>query len=160
MANIIKGDDLMLFDAQGHSIAFATAHTLSITADETNINSKDHGKWGATEISKINWEITSENLYTTAAYNSLFDKMIARGVIEVFFGLKQETGDGTVADGDYPYWTKKSTGGYYKGKAYITSLTANANSGENSTFSITLKGTGKLERVETGSTSGGGNPDE
>lgn len=155
MSNIIKGDDLMLFDPQGHSIAFATSHTLNITADETNVNSKDHGKWGATEISKINWEITSENLYTSAAYNSLFDKMVARGKVQVYFGLKHETGQGTVVDGDYPYWTK-ATSGYYKGQAYITSLTTNANSGENSTFSITLKGSGKLERVETGSDSGGG----
>ena len=26
--NIIKGDDLMLFDSQGHSLAYATSHSL------------------------------------------------------------------------------------------------------------------------------------
>ena len=146
MSNIIKGDDLMLFDADGHSIAFATSHTLTLTANSADINSKDHGQWGASEINKINWEISSENLYTEDAYDSLFDSMIARNSIDVFFGKKAETGTGTVADGDYEYWTKGTT--YYKGKAFITSLTANAATGENATFSITLTGTGKIERVE------------
>ena len=120
MSNIIKGDDLMLFDADGHSIAFATSHTLTITANSADINSKDHGQWGASEINKINWEISSENLYTEDAYDTLFDSMIARNAVDVFFGKKSETGTGTVADGDYDYWTKGST----------------------------LTGTGKIERVE------------
>ena len=145
MSNIIKGDDLMLFDADGHSIAFATSHTLTITADAADINSKDHGQWGASEINKINWEISSENLYTVDAYNTLFDTMISRTSVDVYFAKKAETGTGTVADGDYQFWTN-ATGGY-KGKVYITSLTANAATGENATFSVTLKGTGKIERV-------------
>lgn len=153
MSNIIKGDDLMLFDASGHSIAFATSHTLTITADAADINSKDHGQWGASEINKINWEISSENLYTTDAYDTLFTQMMARTAVDVYFGLKAETGTGTVADGDYDYWTKQASS--YKGKAFITSLTANAATGENATFSITLKGTGKIEK-QAGSGSGNG----
>lgn len=152
MSNIIKGDDLMLFDANGHSIAFATSHTLTISADAADINSKDHGQWGASEINKINWEISSENLYTTDAYDTLFNAMMARTAIDVYFGLKAETGTGTVADGDYDYWTKQATA--KKGKAFITSLTANAATGENATFSCTLKGTGKIEAA---SSSGSGN---
>ena len=58
MSNIIKGDDLMLFDSEGKSIAFATSHTLTITANSSEINSKDHGQWGASEINKINWEMS------------------------------------------------------------------------------------------------------
>ena len=112
----------------------------------TDVNSKDHGQWGASEINKINWEISSENLYTEDAYDTLFDSMIARNAVDVFFGKKSETGTGTVADGDYDYWTKGTT--YYKGKVFITSLTANAATGENATFSVTLTGTGKIERVE------------
>lgn len=144
-ANIMKGDDLMLFDAEGHSIAYATQHTLTVTADAADISSKDHGFWGGSEVNKISWEITSENLYTTAAYDSLFTQMIAKKPITVFFGLKTETGDGTVVDGDYEYWSKKANS-TYTGKAFITSLTANANSGENATFSVTLTGTGKIAK--------------
>ncbi|MCI9607297.1 MAG: phage tail protein [Muribaculaceae bacterium] len=146
MSKIIKGDNLMLFDAEGKSLAFATAHTLTITADAVDISSKDHGIWGGNEVNKITWEISSENLYTVEAYDSLFEKMIAREAIDVFFGLKRENDpDKTVADGDYPNWTKEAT--CYNGKAFITSLTANANSGENATFSLTLTGTGKITKA-------------
>lgn len=151
MANIIKGDDLMLFDADGHSLAFATSHSLSINGDAVDVTSKDHGIWGGNEVNKITWEITSDNLYTEDSFNELFDKMIAREKITVFFGLKAENDpDKTVADGDYDYWSKKATGSY-TGSVLITSLVANANTGENSTFSVTLTGAGKITRVAQGS---------
>ena len=145
-ANIIKGDDLMLFDSDGHSIAYATAHTLTITADAADISSKDHGIWGGSEVNKISWEITSENLYTADAYDSLFTSMLTRQPITVYFGLKAENDpDKTVVNGDYEYWSKAA--GAYTGDAFITSLTANANSGENATFSVTLTGTGKISKT-------------
>lgn len=148
MADIIKGDDLMLFDASGHSIAYATSHVLTITADAQDISTKDHGIWGGSEINKIKWEISSENLYTEDSYDDLFTIMLAREAVDVYFGLKAENDpDKTVVDGDYDYWSKGS--GCYTGKAYITNLTANANSGENATLSITMTGAGKITK-ETG----------
>ena len=146
-ATIVKGDDLMLFDASGHSIAYATNHTLTINGDTTDTSSKDHGIYGASEVNKITWEITSENLYTDDAYDTLFESMMSRSAITVYFGHKTENDPSqTVADGDYPYWTK-TTVGNYTGKAFITSLVANANTGENATFSITLTGNGKITKV-------------
>ena len=71
MATIIKGDELMLFK-NDQSLAFATAHTLTISGSTIDISSKDHGYWGASEIGNITWEITSENLYTDADYDALF----------------------------------------------------------------------------------------
>jgi hypothetical protein len=89
MANkIIKGRDLMLFNSDGHSYAYATNHTLTITAETTDVSSKDHGVWGASEVSRYTWEITSENLYTTDEYDSMFDTMLAGNAITVRFGLK------------------------------------------------------------------------
>lgn len=160
MANIIQGSDLMLFKG-GKSIAFATAHTFSMTGNTSDISSKDHGVWGASMITNITWEITTSNLYTEEGYNELFDAMIARQPIEVVFGLKAENDPTkTVADGDYPNWTPK-TSGHYKGNVYLTSLTANANNGENATFDATFSGVGKIVRVTptqgSGSGSGSGN---
>ena len=47
---IIKGDDLMLFIPDGSngykSIAYATSHTLTMSAETTDVNTKDHGEWG------------------------------------------------------------------------------------------------------------------
>ena len=149
MANtIIKGRDLMLFN-NDKSIAYATNHTISITANTADVSSKDHGVYGGTEVVSFSWEIQSENLYTEAAYNELFDAMIAGASgtkLTVKFGLKSESGDGTVVDGDHTNWTPKASG-YYTGECYITSLQANAPNGENATFSVTLQGVGKIERA-------------
>ncbi len=145
---IIKGRDLMLFN-NDKSIAYATNHTFTMTANTSDVSSKDHGIYGGTEVTSFSWEIQSENLYTEQAYNDLFDAMLAGASgtkLTVKFGLKSETGDGTVVDGDYPNWTPKATG-YYTGDCYITSLTANAPNGENATYSVTLTGVGKIERA-------------
>lgn len=146
MANIVKGNDLMLFDAQGDSYAFATNHTFSVSAETSDTSSKDHGMWSGAEITKYSWEITSENLYTVSDYDKMFSAMIAGTAINVMFGLKAETDPTkTVVDGDYENWTAGA--GYYSGKAIITSLTANANNGENATYSVTLTGVGKISKA-------------
>lgn len=140
MANIIKGDELMLFK-NNKSLAYATSHTLSITGNTVDISSKDHGYWGASEIGNITWEVTSENLYTDADYDALFESMISKSPIKIIFG--HATNYNVNGLGSNANWTPK-TSGYYTGEAFITSLTANANSGENATFSVTLTGAGAL----------------
>lgn len=149
MANkIIKGRDLMLFDKDGHSYAFATSHTFTMNAETADVSSKDHGIWGASEVSRYTWSISSENLYTTEGYNEMFDSLIAGEPITVRFGLKTPQTDNTknVADGEtaLPYWTSDNV--YLEGKAIITSLVANANNGENATYSIELTGTGAIAK--------------
>ena len=150
MANkIIKGRDLMLFSAAGKSYAYATNHTLSLSADSAEISSKDHGVWGASEITKISWEISTENLYTEKEYDKLFDAMVAAEPIKIKFGLKAETDNTkTVADGDYENWTPGTT--YYEGSVIITSLEANAQNGDNATYSVTLTGASKIVRTTAG----------
>lgn len=146
---IIKGRDLMLFNEDGHSYAYGLSHVLSITGETTDISSKDHGIWGASEIGRYNWEITSENLYTETGYDEMFDSMITGEPITVRFGLKQTPADPSmnVADGNtaLPYWTSTNT--FYEGKVVITSLVANANNGENATYSVTLTGSGSISKV-------------
>ena len=142
-SNIIKGDDLMLFDDANKSIAFATSHTLTLTADAVEVNSKDHGDYGGKEVNKINWEITSENLYTTTSFDALFTKMMNKQAIKVVWGVKAENGQ-SVVDDSLPNYTPAT--GSYEGNAFITSLSANSASGENATMSITLSGTGKFSK--------------
>lgn len=146
---IVKGRDLMLFNREGHSYAYATNHTLTVTAETTDISSKDHGIWGASEVSRYTWEITSENLFTSEGFDEMFDQMMTGQKIKVRFGLKVEQTDFTknVADGDttLPYWTGRDV--YYEGDVIVTSLTANAANGDNATFSVTLTGTGSIKRT-------------
>lgn len=153
---IIKGRDLMLFNNDGHSYAYATNHTFTMTAETSDITSKDHGVWGASEVSRVTWEITSENLYSTEDYDSMFQTMTAGDPITIRFGLKNTPSDPdmTPADGNMalPYWTSQNT--FYQGKALITSLVANANNGENATYSITLTGVGKMQKVTIDASNG------
>ena len=153
---IIKGRDLMLFNNDGHSYAYATNHTFTMTAETSDITSKDHGVWGASEVSRVTWEITSENLYSTEDYDSMFQTMTAGEPITIRFGLKNTPSDPdmTPADGNMalPYWTSQNT--FYQGKALITSLVANANNGENATYSITLTGVGKMQKVTIDASNG------
>lgn len=147
MKQIIEGDALMIFDEKGHSMAFATSHVLTLTANTVDITTKDGGIFGASDVNKLTWEATTENLYTEECFDDLYDKWLAREPITIYFGTKKESDpEKTVADGDYPYWTGAK--GRY-GKAVITSLVANANTGEKATFSATFTGYGKLQKIES-----------
>ena len=171
MEKIIKGDELMLFNGE-KSIAYATSHSLTINGNSIDISSKDHGYWGASEVGNITWEITSENLYTDKYYGELFDAMVSRNQLSVAFGFASNWDINGLVDATNAEYTLNKNKTYYTGKVYVTSLTANANSGENATISITLTGCGALTKVggtastsyddgDTGNTNSGatgGNP--
>lgn len=147
MKNITKGDQLMLFVA-GKSIAFATAHTLTLTTNTTDIASKDHGIYGAKDVSTITWEITTENLFAESDYATLVDSMLAGQTVDVVFA-NAASWVKTGIDNSSKTWTPDSTGTQLSGKALITSLTANANTGENATFSATFTGVGAISKAGT-----------
>lgn len=143
----IKGSDLMLFVA-GKSVAYATSHTLSVSADTTDTSNKDEGGggWASSDINKLSWTSQTENLYSEdgngESYKDLFALMIAKIPIELVFSLKTETATDVPEVG----WTPKATG-KYSGKALITSLELNAPNGENATFTAQFTGVGALALV-------------
>ena len=147
MKQILKGDELMLFKNK-KSIAYATSHVLTITGNTVDIASKDHGFWGASEVGSLTWEITSENLYTQDAYDELFDAMVACEPIDVAFGKVSNYNKNGIDNSTTDWAPDTATEGSVKyGKAVITSLVANANTGENATFSITLTGQGAITKT-------------
>ena len=153
MANsntIIKGDELMLFDANNKALAWATSHTLTITGNTVDISTKDHGFWGASEVGNLTWEITSENLYCDDNYDELFDIMIAKEPVTVAFAKVSNYDENglTSVGGSVSEWTPDTTN-YRSGQAVITSLTVNANTGENATYSVTFTGAGPLVKATT-----------
>ena len=144
---IVRGDDLMLFDNEQHSIAFATSHTLTLTSDVTEISCKDSGIWKEAKVNKLGWEITSENLYSTEEYTKLYTKWTNATPIVAYWGtayMPAETTDGV--DSPNAYWQPKPTPLSY-GNVIITNLSVNAASGDNATFSVTLQGIGKLNTI-------------
>lgn len=149
MANtIIRGDELMLFNAQNEALAWATSHTLTITGNTVDIATKDHGAWGASEVGNLTWEITSENLYCDDNYDELFDIMVAKEPVTVAFAKVSNYDENglTSVGGTVSAWTPDTTN-YRSGKAVITSLTVNANTGENATYSVTFTGAGPLVKA-------------
>lgn len=147
---MVSGSDIMLFTYQTNgykSIAHGTSHSLSLSADTEDINTKDAGIYGLTEVNKINWEIQSDHMYTHDGYDTFFDAMTTREPITVVFGLKSET-SGTPADVNISAdgnWTP-NTAYVYSGKAIITSLNWQADAGSKATVSATLQGQGAISK--------------
>lgn len=142
--NIIKGDELMLWDENDQALLYATSHVLTLTGNTTDINTKDHGFWGASAVGNITWELTAECLYTENDYDALFEKMISGQKVFIKWG-KAENYDVNGLEscgGTVQAW--EPSGVVKQGYAYITSLVANANTGENATFSVTYTGSGAL----------------
>lgn len=147
---IIKGDELMLFDSEGKALSWSTSHVLTITGSQIDIASKDHGFWGASEVGKLTWEITTENLYCDDDYDKLFAMMIAAEPVTVAFAKVSNYDVNGLASvgGDVTAWEADDTQ-YWSGLAVITSLTVNANTGENATYSATFTGAGPLTKATT-----------
>lgn len=147
MAQIIKGDELMIFKGTT-ALAYATSHSLSISGNTVSVASKDHGFWGASDIGNLTWEATTENLYTENDYDALFQAMVAKTPIDIVFAKASNYDENGLVEvgGSVQAWTQ---GAGYKGKAVITSLQANAPTGENATYSATFTGAGPLTKVPT-----------
>lgn len=142
--DLIKtGDELMVFQG-GKSIAFATSHSLSLSANTLDIASKDHGFWGASKAGKLSWEIQTENLYTQDAYDALMQAFTSRTELTLIWGTPSDyKAEGIV--GSAESWTAPTTN-YYTGTAVITSLSVNAATGDNATFSATFTGSGAFQK--------------
>ena len=142
MNTIVKGDELMLF-YQGKSIALATAHTLTLTGNTIDVSSKDHGYWGASEVGNLTWEVSTDNLYSTTEFDNLWTLFIGKTPVEIVFGASADYDTNGLDHAQKENWAP-ATQGVLKGKAVITSLTVNANTGENATFSATFTSTSPL----------------
>lgn len=143
----IKGGDMMLF-VDSKSIAYATSHTLEINGETVDTSNKDEGggNWGSSEVSILNWQASSENLYSVdgqgSNFDELFDLMIAKTPITAVFAMKSETTSTNVPTGG---WTVGSPS--YSGKVVITNLSLNAPNGEYATFTAQFQGVGALTKA-------------
>lgn len=133
----------MLFNSEGKSYAYATSHQLSIDLDTTEVSSRDQGLVKGLIFNGYSWELSSENLFSMTDYLGMLQDMIKGTEITVLFGLKQET-DKVVGNGDMDNWDI-DTSNYIKGTVVITSLSVNAKSSGNATYSITFTGVSELE---------------
>lgn len=148
----MKGDQIMIF-FNGHSIAQGTSHTLSETVNMQEISSKDYGIFGAQTPQKINWTISAEHLFTEGGFKTLQTAMHAMQPVDIVFGtasnwdkggLDAAPGEGGTTGADD--WVPVDNA--MTGKAYISSLTLTAASGDNATFAAEFQGLGQLTEWE------------
>lgn len=167
MAQIIQGDDLMLFLNKGtdsnpiyKSIGFATSHSLEINAETSDVASKDHGQWNTKEIKTFSWTASSENLMSNdqegIGYYDLYDLMINKTKIKAVFSPKK-TGETAVDGLDVPTggWSpvadkttespESTADDRLEGLVIISSLSLNAPNGDNATYTVNFEGASKLE---------------
>lgn len=144
----VQGGDLMVF-LNGHSIAYATNHTLTVGSETADTSNKDEssGGWASSEVKQLNWSMTTENLYTESGngymYGHLFNAMTNHTQVTIVFGHKHEAGADVVDGG----WTPESGNlltNTYSGKAIISDLSLTAQNGEYATFTATFTGVGAL----------------
>lgn len=150
----IQGNDLMLFDSEGKSLAFATSHTLNMDVEMQDINDKDAGAFGTQLPGKITWSISSDNIYSTDQYDTLSSILLGKEKIKVYFGLKSGyegsasfDPNAVVNDGTDGNWTPDSTSYVSYGYVYCNSLAVNAASGDRATFTANFTGVGPIQRA-------------
>ena len=100
---LLKGNDLMLFAHDGEkytSIAYATNHTLELSADTKDVSNKDMGNgcWSSAEIGMYSWSTSSENMVSDGSenghnYNTLFDMFLKRQKVKIAFSLQTDNID-------------------------------------------------------------------
>ena len=150
--SIVNGTDLMVF-LGGYSIAYATNHSLSTSAETTTTSrkTKDNtgGAWQTSKVTNFSWSLSSENLYTTGVdhgnnFKQLFTIYKAGQPVDVKFCCKKES----LINAPELGWTP-GTSNVFSGKAIITSMELNAPDGEDASYTVEFTGDGELKYDET-----------
>ena len=143
--DIVKGSALMVFLGDS-AIGFATSHALSLTANTTEVSTKDHGDYPAVVAQSIGWEVTAENLYSDTGETTYMKAMLAKTPVDIKFAKVANYSNtdekGIIDNGEKTAWTAGTV--IAEGKALITSFSINAGAGENATMSVTFTGVGSL----------------
>tara|TARA_R100001244_G_scaffold52832_2_gene45881 strand:+ start:3414 stop:3860 length:447 start_codon:yes stop_codon:yes gene_type:complete len=142
---LLNGTDLLLkvgsTAANEVVIAFATSCSLEISADEIDQTNKDSGGWKSIIQGTRSWSVSADAMYqneaasSKKAFTDFFANVDARE--KVFVEL-------TIAGSD-----NSDANVYYHGEAYVSSLSVNGGTEDQSTWSISLTGTGALEETPT-----------
>ena len=144
--DIVKGSALMVF-LGGSAIGFATSHALSLTANTTEVSTKDHGDYPSVVAQSIGWEVTAENLYSDTGETAYMKAMLAKTPVDIKFAKVANYSNtdekGIIDNGEKTAWTAGTV--IAEGKALITSFSINAGGGENATMSVTFTGVGALK---------------
>lgn len=125
---ILNGTALILY-VNDVAIAYSTSHSLSMSMATREITNKSSAGWKDVLEGLREWSIDGENLFAFDAsygFDDLFGLINNRTKVTVKFS--------TEASGDK----------FYSGSAYLTSLSKEAPTEGNTTYSYTFEGAGVL----------------
>ncbi|MFW5890590.1 MAG: phage tail tube protein [bacterium] len=140
--NNFLGTEFLMFEESGSTynlFAGASSHSFEISGDILDAPSKDAGQWLEKIYGRSNWTASMDALVTFSDEYNLdyfIQKKINKEKITVVFALN---------DGDNEPDTTKN---FYKGVALIETISANFPDQDNSTYTVSLQGSGALEKPE------------
>ena len=145
--DLIRGEELLIYVNDGAKtlpIAFASSHSLSLSADTIDTSNKMSGRWKAAISGQLGWQLTAEALLSKGTGHLSFQtlaKLMAKGSpVEVVIANAK-----TVVAPEDDAFAIDATKKWYSGTAFITSLDKKADKGAICSSSITLQGTGALK---------------
>mgnify|MGYP003133450021 CR=1 FL=1 len=142
---LVNGTDLLLrvgtTGANEDIIAYSTSCSLEISMDEIDQTSKDSAGWKSIIGGTRSWSVSSDALYanesqTNEDFRSLFDLLggATNGRSKIYIELAvSDASSGNV---------------FYSGGGYVTSLSVNGGTEDQSSFSVTITGDGVLQETE------------
>ncbi len=140
--DLILGDDLFLYLTSGNSVvAFATSCSIQIDGETIDTSNKMSGRWNSNLAGKNGYTISADALYTQKDGHFSFDKLM-----ELMVASNQAVAwtVGNAVDRDT--FALDTTKPYYSGEAFVTSLSLSAGNNEVASCSITLTGSGAIEK--------------
>ena len=113
----------------GDSMAHSTSCSFTINRDLRDSTTKGSAGWGANLAGLMSWEMSGDSFVditsTAASYKEMVEALVAGTAVTVVFDLD-------------------SSSETYTGSALITSVSADAGVEDNTTFSVSLTGTGAI----------------
>lgn len=139
---LVNGTDLLLKVGSSGSeaiIASATSCSLEVSMDEIDQTNKDSLGWKSLIGGTRSWSVSADALYanedqTNKSFRNLWGRIDGRSKIYVELTV---TG---ASDTDNNV--------YYEGAGYVTSLSVNGGTEDQSSFSVTITGSGALVETE------------
>jgi hypothetical protein len=150
----IQGHDVMLFDAEGHSFAFGTNASLSITQEMQDVSDKDTGKAGFKMPGAISWSLSSDhtlNWDEFCNFTYIQKWQSVTNMLKVWYGLRDGWEGGPSFD---PSSEVNMTSDSYRmidnskkafvGYVFIDTITQNSSNGDAANYTVNFTGVGDL----------------
>lgn len=157
----ILGDEFFVYVNTGTEesavwtpIAYTTTCTLNISGDTIDCGNHFSGYWQQALAGKLSWNISSENLYSlnngtdesATGFEYFFDAMSAHKEFKVRFGFSAGAENAEMLDDSDESFALDTTKSYYEGKAFISSLSLNADTNTVASMTAEFTGNGKLTK--------------